>query len=118
MKVAEFASKLNMRILTGETGLDREIRGVYTCDLLSWVISHARKDDAWITVHTNLNIVAVALLAEISCIIIPEDISVEEATLKRACQEGIPILSTGMNAFEICCRAGELLKSTGSNLAL
>jgi predicted transcriptional regulator len=110
MKVDEFASKLGMRILTGEAGLDREVRGAYTCDLLSWVMSHADKGDAWITVHTHLNVVAVALLTEISCVIVPEDIGVEEATLRRAQQEGIPILGTGMDAFGICCKAGELLK--------
>jgi len=42
--------------------------------------------DAWITVHTHVNIVAVALMADIPCIIIPEGIEVEEATIKKAKQ--------------------------------
>jgi preprotein translocase subunit SecY len=61
MKVKEFAEKLDMKILTEESKLDRMISGVYVCDLLSWVMSHANKDNIWITIHTHLNIVAVAL---------------------------------------------------------
>jgi len=71
MKVKEFAEQLKMEILTGEKGLEKEIKGMYICDLLSWVMSHAAKGDAWITVHTHVNIVAVALMADIPCIIIP-----------------------------------------------
>jgi len=55
MKVKEFAEQLKMEILTGEKGLEKEIKGMYICDLLSWVMSHAAKGDAWITVHTHVN---------------------------------------------------------------
>lgn len=109
MKVREFAKALEMKILTSREGEDKEIQGMYICDLLSWVMSRANKGDAWITVHTHLNIVAVAVLVEIPCIIVPENIDVEEATLKKASEEGITILSTGKNAYEIACEAGKLL---------
>jgi len=105
MKVAELAARLGARILTGENGTDREIKCVYCCDLLSWVMSHADKGSAWITVHTHMNIVAVAVLAELSCIILPEGIDAEEATIRKAAEENIPILSTGHTAYEICCIA-------------
>ncbi|HOQ07543.1 MAG TPA: DRTGG domain-containing protein [Clostridiales bacterium] len=105
MKVAELAAKLDAKVLTGENGTDREIKGVYCCDLLSWVMSHAGKSSAWITVHTHMNIVAVAVLTELSCIILPEGIEAEEATVSKAAEEGIPILSTGLTAYEICCIA-------------
>lgn len=105
MTVGEFAEKLNMKVFSGENRLDREISGVYVCDLLSWVMSHANRGDIWITVLTNLNIAAVALLTEVSCIVVPENIEVESATLKKAEQEGIVIFGTGMSAYEICCKA-------------
>ncbi|NSW89159.1 MAG: AraC family transcriptional regulator [Firmicutes bacterium] len=98
-----------MRVLTGDKGLEREITGVYVCDLLSWVMSHANKGDAWITVQTHLNTVAVAVLLEIPCIIVPEGIKVEEATIKKASEENIVVLSSEMSAYEICWRAHEIL---------
>jgi len=105
MRVAELAARLDAKIITGDNGTDREIKGVYCCDLLSWVMSHADKGSAWITVHTHMNIVAVAVLTELSCIIIPEGIEAEEATVRKAAEEGIPILSTGLTAYETCCVA-------------
>ncbi|MCX7842604.1 MAG: AraC family transcriptional regulator [Clostridia bacterium] len=110
MKVAEFMQRTGLKAFTGDTGLEREITGIYVCDLLSWVMSHASKGDAWITVHTHLNIVAVALLAEVSCIIVPEGIKAEEATVKKAAEEGIVILGSEMSAYHICCKAYELLR--------
>lgn len=103
MNAAELAVKLEGHIITGGTDNSVRIEGAYCCDLLSWVMSHAGKGAVWITVHTHLNIVAVASLAELSCIIIPEGIQMEEATAGRAAQEGIPIICTKLNAYEICC---------------
>jgi len=107
MTVNEFAQKTGMKVLTGTNSIEKKITGVYVCDLLSWVISHAGKGNAWITVHTNLNIVAVAVLAEVSCIIIPESITVDEATLKRAELEDVAILSTDMSSYEVCVKASK-----------
>lgn len=109
MNAGELAQKINARIVTGEAGIGREVTGVYACDLLSRVMSHAAKGDAWVTVHTHINVVAVALLAEVSCVILPEGIVVEEQTLKKAEEEGIPILSTGLDCYGVCCVAYECL---------
>jgi len=109
MKVNELAQKLDMKILSGKESLQKEVTNVYICDLLSWVMSHAEKGNAWITIHTHLNIVAVALLTEVSCIIIPENISVEENTIKKAEEEDIAILSSPLSAYELCYRMHELL---------
>ncbi|MDF2523803.1 MAG: hypothetical protein K0R31_1444 [Clostridiales bacterium] len=108
MKVKEFAEKMNMRVLTGDAGLNRDIYKLYSCDLLSWVMAHAQKGNGWITVHTHVNVVAVALLVEIPCIIIPEGSEVEEVTINKAMDEGIAILSADINSYEICCRAHQL----------
>ncbi len=105
MKVSELAEKLCASIVTGNAGSDGQVRGVYCCDLLSWVMSHAAKDSAWATVHTHMNIVAVAVLAELSCIIIPEGIEAEETTITKAAEEGIAILCTPLTTYEVCCIA-------------
>ena len=108
MKVLEFSQKLGLKVLTGETGLEGEINGVYVGDLLSWVMSHADKGNAWITVLTHLNVVAVALLTEVSCIIIPEGIQVEEPSILKAQKEGIVILSSDKTTYELCFKAHEV----------
>jgi hypothetical protein len=102
MLASEFVTKLGAKILTGEFDNNIEIRGIYCCDLLSWVMSHAPKGSAWVTVHTHLNIVAVASIAEISCIIVPEGIQVDEATINRAVEENVIIISSELSTYEIC----------------
>jgi predicted transcriptional regulator len=102
MKVKELADKLGMKILTGAEGLDKEVEGGYTGDLLSWVMSHASKGDVWVTVQIHVNIIAVAVLLEMAAIIVPENIPVEDSTLEKANQEGIAILQSGESAFNLC----------------
>lgn len=108
MKVTELAALLDADVITCGQQEDKEVSGIYACDLLSWVMSHAKKGDAWITVHTHVNVVAVAIMAEISCIIIPEGIRSEEATVRRAETEGVTILSTPLDTYEICRRVPNL----------
>jgi hypothetical protein len=108
MKVKDVAAALELKALTGDCGLDREVNGAYCCDLLSWVMSHAEKENIWVTVQVHPNIVAVAVLLELSCIIIPEEIKPEEVTIEKAVSEGIPILISRENGFKICCRLKEL----------
>ena len=57
---------------------DREINGVYIGDLLSWVMGRAQADNAWITIMSNINILAVASLADTACIILAEGVEVAQ----------------------------------------
>lgn len=102
MKVRDIVEKLKLTPLTQEIGLDRDIEGAYCGDLLSWVMSHGCKNNAWITVQVHPNVIAVAVLVEFSCIIIPDEIEVDKITLDKAIQEGIPVLLSKDNAFDIC----------------
>lgn len=101
MTVKQLVEKLELKVLAGADGLDRKVQGCYICDLLSWVMSRGDKDNVWITVQTNINIIAVALMTEISCIIIPEDIEVDSQTIGKAQQENIPLLSSNLSSFQL-----------------
>lgn len=103
MNIDGLITKIEGRLLTKKVS-DVKIENVYICDLLSWVLSHAQKGDAWITVLTNVNVPAVALMADVACVIIPEDIEVEDLTLKKANENEVTIISTRFSAFEICKR--------------
>ena len=72
---------------------DREITGVYIGDLLSWVMGRAKSGDAWLTIMSNINIVAVASLADTSCIILAEGVTLESDVIKTAEAKDINIFS-------------------------
>lgn len=101
MTLEKLLQNIDGKVIT-ENAKEITINNIYICDLLSWVMSHAKKGDAWITVLTNVNVPAVALLAEVGCVIIPEDIQVEELTLRKAKENGIIIIGTQYSAFDIC----------------
>lgn len=102
MKVSELRSMIRGTDLTPEVADDREITCGYTCDLLSWVMAHGDEGMAWVTVQTHLNVVAVAVLADMACVVLPEGIRMEDESLKKAVDEGMSVMSSPMTAYEIC----------------
>jgi predicted transcriptional regulator len=101
MKVADAGERMGLKLLAGGAGVEKDLTGAYICDLLSWVMSHGKKGDAWITVQTHSNIIAVAVLLELGCVIVPEGIEVEEDTLRKAEDEGIPVFQSSHSAYEL-----------------
>ena len=79
---------------------DRNIGGVYIGDLLSWVMGRAGQDCAWITIMSNINVVAVASLSDAACIILAEGVSLDEEVIKTAESKGVNILSSSLPAYE------------------
>lgn len=86
---------------------EREIKGVYIGDLLSWVMGRAKADDAWITIMSNINIVAVASLADVSCIILAEGVELERSVSQTAALKGINVISTKLPAYETAMLLGK-----------
>lgn len=99
MTVKEISEKLGWKIIAGEAGLRNEVKGGYQCDLLSWVISHAEEGDVWMTVQNNINVVAVATLTEIACILLVDGVMPDAAMKEKAEEQGIPVLSTDEGAY-------------------
>jgi len=110
MTVRELAEKLQLNILTGEVGLCKEISGGYTSDLLSDVMGHSKEGQVWITLQTHRNILGIATLKDLSAIILVKGFMPDEDTIAVAVEEGVPLLSTRDQAFEISGKLYELLK--------
>ena len=87
----------------------REVRGGYAGDLLSWVMGRLDADAAWVTIMSNVNIVAVATLADPACIILSEGVAPDEGVLARAEQQGINLLSAKKSTFSVCAELSSVL---------
>lgn len=88
---------------------DREIEGVYIGDLLSWVMGRASSGDAWITIMSNVNILAVASLADTACIIIAESVELEEDVVETAKQKGINVLYSEAGIYDTAVWLSQVL---------
>ncbi len=88
---------------------DREIDGVYIGDLLSWVMGRAQMDNAWITIMTNVNVIAVASLADTSCVILAEGVELPQELVETAQQKGINVLSSAKPIYETAVQLAGLV---------
>lgn len=81
--------------------LDDEFHTVYAGDLLSIVLKSATKGCVLITVISNLNTLAVAVLLDIKAIVITEGQIISEAMINRANEESIALFSTKLKTHEV-----------------
>jgi|YNPBryulayer2012_1023412.scaffolds.fasta_scaffold38615_2 predicted transcriptional regulator len=108
MTLRELLDILPLENLGNESDLDRSPKGGYVGDLLSNVMRFAKEGNIWITVQTHINVIAVATLVGISCIIFPCGVKPSEETIAKAREEHIALLSTELDAFTICGKIYEL----------
>lgn len=109
MKTTDLLSSLDLKLISGKSGMDRSITGGYVSDLLSDVIGSAREGQIWITLQTHQNIVAVASLKDVAGIIIVKGLKADEDTIEKSNTEGIPILSSDEDSFTVAGKLFELL---------
>jgi hypothetical protein len=102
MNLQHIIDELNLTVLTepqdfaGITTI-----GGYSSDLLSCVMAGAKKGFIWTTLQAHLNIVAVAALTEVAAVVITENAQPDEASIAKANQQGVILLSTPKPTYEI-----------------
>jgi hypothetical protein len=100
MQINEIVEKLGLTVLVGADNLKVDVAGGYVADLLSCVIAGAKPQDLWVTLQTHVNIVAVAALKEVAGIVVAESAVVPDATLEKAKQQGVVMLSSPLPVYE------------------
>ena len=89
---------------------DREVSGGYVGDLLSWVMGRAQEGACWITIMSNPNVAAVALMAEVGCVLLSEGVRPDEALLARAADNGVNLLGSEKSTFDLAALVSGLLR--------
>jgi predicted transcriptional regulator len=107
LKLQEITQQLSLEVRAAAENLDRKVTGGYASDLLSCVMAKAQAGNVWVTIQGHPNIVAVASLLDLAGIIVAEGMSIDAATLEKAEEENIPILTTSLTAYTV---VGELCK--------
>ena len=82
--------------------------GGYAADLLSCVMTGAVHGGLWVTLQAHSNIVAVAALLELSAVIITEGALPDEATIQKANDEGVTLLTTDLPTYPVVGRLWEM----------
>ena len=101
MKISELAEALDLKLFTDGGFEDREVTGCYIGDLLSWVMGRAKPGDVWITIMSNINIAAVASLADVACVILAEGVVPDGGITEKANAQDIVIFGSGKTSYEL-----------------
>ena len=109
MNLQQIIDRLNLTVLTDPQDFTLiQPDGGYTSDLLSCVMAGAKNNYLWITLQAHLNIVAIAALLDVAAIIITENAKPDSATIAKANEQGVILLSTAKQTNEIDGRLWEM----------
>lgn len=101
MNLRQIIDQLNLTVLTEPRDFASiPTVGGYSSDLLSCVMAGAKKGFIWTTLQAHLNIVAVAALTEVAAVIITENAQPDAASISKANQQGVVLLSTPRPTYE------------------
>lgn len=108
MTVKELAEKLQLKTICMPDP-EREVLGGYAGDLLSWVMGRAPSDAAWMTIMSNVNIVAVAMLRDVAAVVVCEGAEIPEDVASRAAQQDINLLVAEKGIYEVCIEVSKTI---------
>lgn len=114
MTVKELVNELNLRVFCGKAGMEQEINGGYTSDLLSDVMGHAEAGNVWITLQTHKNVAAIASLKDLAAIILVKDFTPDDDMLAKAIEDEIPVLGTGEQTFDVSAKVFNCLNAVNA----
>ena len=109
MTVNEFASSMALKNWTPDVNLDVSITGGYAGDMLSWVMGRAKEGSVWMTIMSNQNVAAAALMADVACVVLTENVTPDEALIIHAEARGLPLFSSPLSTYELSCRLDAFL---------
>lgn len=110
MTVQNLIDEFSLEVLCcGDKAAEKEVKGGYCGDLLSWVMSRANEGDCWLTVMGNVNSIGVAVLADVACILLTENSAFDDDAKMRAEQNGVIVLRSSENAFDLAVKIAEKL---------
>lgn len=109
---------MTVETLIAQTGWDalllsdgtRAVTGGYAGDLLSWVMGRAQAGDCWVTIMSNINVVAVAQLTDVACVVFAEGVKPDADVLAAAKAHAINLLSAPCDTFAACAAVAAQLR--------
>lgn len=108
MTVAKLAEALSLETIC-EAEPDREVTGGYAGDLLSWVMGRAQSGDAWITIMSNNNVIAVATLTDVALVILAENVAPDPGVTELAERKGINLYRSPESIFSLSAKVAARL---------
>ncbi len=101
MKLKDLAGRLGLELKTRNVSIEADVKTGYASDLLSDVLANSIEGDLWVTRQTHLNIVAIAVMRDLSGILLVNGAEPDPDTVEKAAEKMVPIFQTKLPTFEI-----------------
>ncbi len=108
MKLKELADRMGWELETRNIPLESDVRGGYASDLMSDVVANSVEGDLWVTRRANSSIVAIAVMRDLSGILLVNGAQPDAETVKEAEKKMVPIFRTPLPKFETVGRLYQL----------
>ena len=97
-----------LTLITNDVETTNNISGIFACDLLSHVMGFAKEGDILLTVLNNINVLGVASLLDLSCVIFTYGIGVGSNLIDKANELEIPLYRTKLPTADIVIALNKL----------
>ncbi len=85
------------------------VSAAYCGDLLSDVLAHAPAQSVWFTIQSHVNIVAVAQLRDVACVVLVNGVAPHPETVAKARAQRVNVCASAATSADLCMRlAGKL----------
>jgi serine kinase of HPr protein (carbohydrate metabolism regulator) len=111
MKIEQLISALDLKLENEVADLNRDIDGAIVGDLLSHIMGKSTEGQVWITIQTHKNVLAIASLNDLSCVIVSDGQKPDQGMMAAANDEELAVFTTDKSAFDISGELYNLLNS-------
>ena len=108
--ITNLISDLQLTVLTG-VYQDLPVSNGYCCDMLSWAMSRLDGVSCWFTILNSMNVIAVASLSGCPCIVLTENVSMNEEVLAKAREENICVCMSEESTFKAAAHLADALRN-------
>ncbi len=98
MTVKELVQVLDAKVYNLDDEM-REVTSGYAGDFLSAVMGKAPTDSAWFTIMNNVNVCAVATLAEVAVVVLCEGVEPDQPLLNKVKMQGVNLIAVKEDIF-------------------
>jgi len=86
-----------------------EVNAAYCGDLLSDVLAHVQTNAVWFSIQGHMNVIAVAQLRDVACIVLVNGVAPDPQTVAKARSQGVNLCGSDETSAALCMKlAGKL----------
>ena len=106
MKISELVEQTGLKSVNAYK--DREVEGVYISDMVSDIITSARRNCVLITLQTHKSLIAAANLVAAAMIVIVKDRKPSDDVVELATKTGIAVFTSGLDTWKFAKKLTQL----------